>query len=151
MTFDQDKYIKEYNKDKYKMYQFRVKKSDKEIIEILDSKDNKNQYIINLIKDDVFNNVYTLKQIKTIIKPIMQKYGINEVYLFGSYARGEANGNSDIDLFCEKGIARTFVEQQTLIDELEENLGKKVDIVTFSSKMNENFEKNLMEDRIKLW
>ena len=151
MTFDQDKYIKEYNKDKYKMYQFRVKKADKKIIEILDSKDNKNQYIINLIKDDVFNNVYTLKQIKTIIKPIMQKYGINEVYLFGSYARGEANNNSDIDLFCEKGIARTFVEQQTLIDELEENLGKKVDIVTFSSKMNENFEKNLMEDRIKLW
>ena len=151
MTFDQDKYIKEYNKDKYKMYQFRVKKTDKEIIEILDSKDNKNQYIINLIKDDVFNNVYTLKQIKTIIKPIMQKYGINEVYLFGSYARGEANGNSDIDLFCEKGIARTFVEQQTLIDELEDSLGKKVDIVTFSSKMNENFEKNLMEDRIKLW
>ena len=151
MTIDQDKYIKEYNKDKYKMYQFRVKKTDKEIIEILDSKDNKNQYIINLIKDDVFNNVYTLKQIKTIIKPIMQKYGINEVYLFGSYARGEANGNSDIDLFCEKGIARTFVEQQTLIDELEDSLGKKVDIVTFSSKMNENFEKNLMEDRIKLW
>lgn len=150
MTFDQDKYIKEYNKDKYKMYQFRVKKSDKEIIEILDSKDNKNQYIINLIKDDVFNNVYTLKQIKTIIKPIMQKYGINEVYLFGSYARGEANGNSDIDIFCEKGSIKTFIDQEKLYDDLENALNKKVDIIYTTTKVNDEFKENIMEDMIKL-
>ena len=150
MTFDQDKYIKEYNKDTYKMYQFRVKKSDKEIIEILDSQDNKNQYIINLIKDDVFNNVYTLKQIKTIIKPIMQKYGINEVYLFGSYARGEANNNSDIDIFCEKGNIKTFIDQEKLYDDLENALNKKVDIIYTTTKVNDEFKENIMEDMIKL-
>ena len=28
----------------------------------------------------------------------MEKHGIKEVYLFGSYARGEANNNSDVDI-----------------------------------------------------
>jgi predicted nucleotidyltransferase len=41
---------------------------------------------------------YTLDEIKTKIKPIAEKYDIPAVYLFGSYARGEANDGSDVDL-----------------------------------------------------
>lgn len=150
MSFNQEKYTKEYNNNNYKMYQFRVKKSDKKLIKFLDSLENKNNYINNLIYNDAFSNVYTIKVIKDIIKPILNKYEIKEIYLFGSYARGEANKNSDVDIFCEKGTARTFIEQQRLIDELEEALGKHVDLIPFSSKMSETLEKNIMEDRIKI-
>lgn len=150
MSFDQNKYIDKYNKDNYKMYQFRVKKTDKEVIEFLDEVDNKNKYIINLIKNDAFKNIYTLKEIKTIIKPIMQKYGINEIYLFGSYARGEANNNSDIDIYCEKGNIKTFIDQEYLFDELEKALNKKVDIIYKTTRINDDFKKNIEEDMIKL-
>ena len=44
-------------------------------------------------------DVYTIKEIKNIIKPIFNKYGINDIYLFGSYARGEAKASSDIDIY----------------------------------------------------
>ncbi|MEY8576271.1 nucleotidyltransferase domain-containing protein [Oscillospiraceae bacterium 21-37] len=34
--------------------------------------------------------VYTINEIKGIVAPIAQKHGVNRVYLFGSYARGDA-------------------------------------------------------------
>ena len=42
------------------------------------------------------NNLFTIKDIKTLIKPIAEKYKVKEIYLFGSYARGEADGDSDL-------------------------------------------------------
>ena len=47
---------------------------------------------------------YTVKEIKNIITPIAQKYHIAQVYLFGSYARGDYNDQSDIDLRIDKVI-----------------------------------------------
>ena len=150
MSFNQEKYINEYNNNNYKMYQFRVKKKDKKIIKFLDSLENKNSYINDLIINDAFSNIYTIKKIKDIIKPILNKYGINEVYLFGSYARGEANKNSDIDIYCEKGNIKTFIDQENLIEELEDALKKKVDIIYTTTKVNDYFKSAIMEDMIKL-
>lgn len=42
--------------------------------------------------------VYTIEQIQEKINPLAEKYNLSAVYLFGSYARGEADENSDIDL-----------------------------------------------------
>jgi len=150
MSFNQEKYTKEYNNNNYKMYQFRVKRNDKKIIKFLDSLENKNSYINDLIINDAFSNIYTIKEIKNIIKPILSKYGINEVYLFGSYARGEANKNSDIDIYCEKGNIKTFIDQENLIEELEDALKKKVDIIYTTTMVNDYFKSNIMEDMIKL-
>ena len=41
--------------------------------------------------------------IKKTIAPIARSYGVKKIYLFGSYAKGNANENSDIDLLVEKG------------------------------------------------
>ena len=40
------------------------------------------------------NHIFTLKDIAVLIRPIAKKYKIKEVYLFGSYARGEADENT---------------------------------------------------------
>ena len=42
--------------------------------------------------------IYTIEEIKNCIFKILKKYGIEKAYLFGSYARNEANKNSDIDI-----------------------------------------------------
>lgn len=148
MAFNQIKYQDNYNKDKYKMYQFRVKKEKTSIIEFLDQVENKNQYLVSLVENDL--NVYSLKQLKAIIKPIFQKYEINEIYLFGSYARGEATKDSDVDIYCSKGNVRSLIDQGRLIDELKTALNKEVDIVFDTSEMNDYFKKQIMEDMIKL-
>lgn len=149
MSFNQMEYIKDYNKEKYKMFQFRIKKTETEIISFLNTK-NKSSYIKSLIENDIKREVYSIKEIKNIIKPIMKKYGINDIYLFGSYSRGEAKNNSDIDIYCEKGKIKSLFDQQQLEEELESALNKDIDIVFIGSKMNDFFKTQIEEDMIKL-
>ena len=150
MSFNQVEYISKFNKNNYKMYQFRVKKNDKELIDYLDKKENRNSYILSLINDDINKKVYTLKEIKRIIKPILNKYGISDIYLFGSYARGEAKSNSDIDIYCDKGNIKTLIDQGELEEELESALNKEVDIIFTTSILDEYFKEQIKEDMIKL-
>ena len=42
--------------------------------------------------------VYKIEEIAERVRPIAEKYNIDKVYLFGSYARGEATEESDVDL-----------------------------------------------------
>ena len=147
MKFNQKKYINDYNKEKYKMYQFRVKKEN-ELVYFLDKLNNRNSYIISVIEKD--RKVLTLSKIKKTIMPILNKYGITDIYLFGSYARGEANSDSDVDIYCDRGNIKNLIEQGKMEDKLEEALGKEVDIVFSSSKMDPFFKKQIMEDMIKL-
>ena len=143
-------YISNYNKAKYKMYQFRVKKSDNELIDKLDNIPNRNNYITSLILEDIGSRVLTIKQIKERIKPVMEKHKVEDVYLFGSYARGEANSDSDVDLYCSSGDIRTLYDEVDFTDELEAALGKKVDVVFIGSQMHDYFREQLEEDMIKL-
>lgn len=147
MKFNQTNYISKYNKANYKMYQFRVRK-DSPLINTLDRLENRNKHIVSLIEND--RKVLTIKQIKQKIKPILNKHGIKYICLFGSYARGEANVDSDVDIFCDKGNIKTLIEQGRLEEELKKALKKDVDVVFKSSKMNEHFNKQIKEDMIIL-
>lgn len=44
------------------------------------------------------DNVYTIDEIKKNVVPIAKAHDVGRIYLFGSYARGEATPSSDIDL-----------------------------------------------------
>ena len=145
------KYVSLYNKENYKMYPFRVKRSDLELIEKLDNVSNRNAYLTNLVLEDINPSVLTIKQIKDRIKPIMDKHHIDEVYLYGSYSRGEANRNSDVDIYCGKGDIKSLYDEVDFVEELETALGKKVDVVSIGSEMHEYFKEQLEKDIIKLW
>ena len=78
MANHKKEFIANYNKEKYQMYQFRVKKSDKQIISKLSSVESRNRYINNLIMEDIEPGILTIKQIKDRIRPVMNKYNIKE-------------------------------------------------------------------------
>ena len=40
--------------------------------------------------------IYTIDEISSRIRPVAEKYHLKAVYLFGSYARGEARDDSDV-------------------------------------------------------
>ena len=132
------------------MYQFRVKKSDIDLINKLDNIDNRNAYITSLVLNDIKPGILTIKEIKNRIRPIVEKHHIKDVYLFGSYARGEANEKSDVDIYCSSGDVETLLDEAGLVEELEEALGKKVDVVTIGSEMHDFFRQQLEEDMIKI-
>ena len=71
----------------------------------------------------------TINQIKEIVKPIAEKYGLEAVYLFGSQARGEASPESDYDFYVKRGKMRDLFELSGLFIDLKVALGKEVDIV----------------------
>lgn len=150
MSFNQKDYIDNYNKQTYKMFPFRVRKDDKLVIDKLASVPNLNKYIYSLIDNDINPSVLTIKQMKERILPILAKHNIHEVYLYGSYARGEAKNTSDVDIYCEAGDIKTFIDQGFLEEELEESLGKKVDILFIGTSLNDFFKEQLEEDKIKL-
>ena len=73
---------------------------------------------------------YTIDEIKVKTTPIAKAYGVKKVSLFGSYARGEADDDSDVDLYIDKGRLKSLLQYFSFVDELEKNLGCHVDVVT---------------------
>lgn len=61
---------------------------------------------------------YTIEQIKEKTIPIAKAYGINKMCLFGSYARGEATDNSDVDIYIDKGKLRSLIQYFAFVNEL---------------------------------
>jgi hypothetical protein len=67
--------------------------------------------------------------IKKKVMPILKKNKVTKAGIFGSYARGEQNENSDIDILVEvQGSLLNLVELEF---ELEKVLNKKVDLLSY--------------------
>jgi predicted nucleotidyltransferase len=93
---------------------------------------------------------YTIEEIKTIVAPIARKYGVERVYLFGSYARGDVNENSDIDLRIDKGSLKGLFALCGLYTEIEEALQMKIDILTTGS-LEEDFLRKIQKEEVLLY
>lgn len=74
-----------------------------------------------------------ISEIKDTVNRRAKEYGAERVYLFGSYARGDANENSDVDLRIDKGNIRGGFALAGLLLDLEADLGLNVDLVTTGS------------------
>lgn len=73
-------------------------------------------------------SVLTIEKIKEIVSNIAQEYEVNQVFLFGSYARGEETPESDIDLRVETGNDSPWTLTRFYSD-LVEALAISVDII----------------------
>jgi len=73
--------------------------------------------------------VYTMNEIKEKSIPIAQKYGIQRLGLFGSYARGEQTENSDLDFLIDEGKLRGLYQYMGFVLDLEDSFGCHVDVV----------------------
>jgi predicted nucleotidyltransferase len=91
------------------------------------------------------DKLYTIAEIKNKITGAAGRYGIQRAYLFGSYARGEAGVESDIDICIEKGKIRTLFQLSGFCQALEETLGKKVDVVT-TTAISDDFKKKIEKE-----
>lgn len=91
----------------------------------------------------------SLDEIKAVVSQLAKKYGAQRVYLFGSYARGDMNASSDIDLRIDKGNIRGL-ELAGLLVELEDTLGVPVDLVT-SGSLDQRFLSSIQDDEVLLY
>lgn len=95
--------------------------------------------------------IYKIEEIKESLKNYFLKKPVYKVFLFGSYARQEANESSDIDLLLElnyePGIAMIFAFMK---NELEAILNKKVDIITTNS-ISKHIVENLEKEKVLIY
>jgi predicted nucleotidyltransferase len=100
--------------------------------------------------------VYTIDEIKERIRPVAEKYNLPAVYLFGSYARGEADEKSDIDLMIDRNgadFSKPFA-YFGLFDDFEESLSKEIDMITtIALKNSDNYQfRNAVEkERVQIY
>ncbi len=103
--------------------------------------------------------VYTLEEISRRVRPVAEKYHLKAVYVFGSYARGEAREDSDVDLLIDdtdsglRGLA-----YGGLCYDLEEALEKEIGFVTIDSleqparhKSDIYFRENVSRERREIY
>ena len=74
-------------------------------------------------------------------------YNFLKIGLFGSAARNSSHENSDIDIIIEQKIPDLFM-LGTIKAELEEEFGKKIDIIRFHDGINEFLKKRINRDSI---
>jgi len=74
-----------------------------------------------------------IEEIKDKIIPILKRYGVKRAAFFGSISRGELKETSDIDLLIEFEGEKSLLDLVGLKMELEESLGREVDVLTYGS------------------
>lgn len=103
--------------------------------------------------------IYTLEEIKSLIQPIIQKFGIPAMYLFGSYARGTATEDSDLDFLVDTtGTQLTsLLSLGELYCDLERVFRKKIDLITVGGILQDSamesdrcFRDTVLRERVRL-
>ena len=98
----------------------------------------------------------TLDEIKEKVSPICKKYDVASAYVFGSYARGDATDDSDVDIRIDKGNSQKL---HGLFDvsgfqlALMDILGKNVDLITMlpQDERYDIFNKNVKNDEVLVY
>lgn len=81
--------------------------------------------------------IYKIEEIAEKVRPIAERYGAGKIYLFGSYARGEATEDSDIDLLVDTENVHGL-QFFGLYGDLENALQKELDLVTVNALYSEH-------------
>ena len=70
--------------------------------------------------------IYTVPQLRETLTPVFARFGVKRAVLFGSYAKGQADEGSDVDLLVDSGLrGLRFVG---LLDDVQRAVGKDVDL-----------------------
>ncbi len=95
------------------------------------------------------NSVYTIEKIKEIVKPIASEYNIEAISLFGSYARGEATAESDLDFLVFGGAGFKLTNIFALAEDLRAAFQKPVDVFEINEvNADSDFYTVIMKERL---
>ena len=90
---------------------------------------------------------FTIEEIKEKVIPVAKKYGVKKLWLFGSYARGEADAESDVDFLIDGGKMRGMIKYFGFVLDLEDIFQCHVDVVT-TGISDKNFLTEIKNDEV---
>ena len=92
----------------------------------------------------------SIDELRRIVKPVAEKYGVDRIYLFGSMARGDYNESSDYDFCIESSKMRSLLELSGFFRELKEAIGSEIDVVEKEALKGE-FLNAVMSEGVELY
>lgn len=102
------------------------------------------------ILEDENKKILSVSEIQKGCEKVFAKYKVDYCYLFGSYAKGNAREDSDIDLLISSNM--TGLKFFALVEELRETLRKKVDVLDFKQlESNPELLHEILKDGIKIY
>lgn len=101
-------------------------------------------------KIDEDHGILSIEQIKIICKDIFDNYDVEYAFLFGSYAKGNAKENSDVDILVSTNTSG--LKFFGLVEDLRESLHKKVDVLN-TNQLDNNIAliKEILKDGVKIY
>ena len=101
----------------------------------------------------------SIEEIKDAVSSVCKKYDVERAYLFGSYSRGDADEDSDVDIRIEKSKTSrklsSLLKVCSLECDLEDVLRKKVQVITTlpspDDKRNAIFRENVLRDEVLIY
>ena len=93
---------------------------------------------------------YSIHDLQRIIAPIAHAHGVESVSVFGSYSRGDASAESDVDLKIEKGQLRSLFQLSGFRLAVEDALNLPVDLIT-SEASDSAFLKMIQKEEVLLY
>ena len=94
----------------------------------------------------------SFQQVVDILKPVLDKWGIERIIVFGSYARGSANDSSDIDLVIDSNGKLRGLEIYAAIHEITEVLPIKSDVYELSEIVKgSTFDNEIRKDGVVIY
>ena len=103
---------------------------------------------VNIIDEE--HGVLELEDIIETCAKVFERYNVYFCYLFGSYAKGYAKEDSDVDLLIDTDARG--IDFYGLIEELRVNLHKKVDLLNIDQlKDNLELTKEILKDGVKVY
>lgn len=89
-----------------------------------------------------------MEDIAEQVKPILLKYNVKKASLFGSYARGDFDVKSDVDILFQPPTDMGL-EVVSLKRELEEKLNKKVDLISYNG-ISKYLKQYILSNQVQL-
>jgi predicted nucleotidyltransferase len=92
----------------------------------------------------------SVDELRERIAPIAEKHGVDSIVLFGSAARGDHNDGGDYDFCIEPGAIRDYFMLGSFYEDMEEVVGRGIDIVNAQS-VNPGFMKKIRKEGILVY
>ncbi|MDR1185456.1 MAG: nucleotidyltransferase domain-containing protein [Coriobacteriales bacterium] len=96
------------------------------------------------------DTTYTLQDLTRIVTPLAKEYGIEHVYLFGSYARNSQTASSDIDFRIDATGITTLFELGGFYSDLQDHIDVPIDVLT-TEALSEDFLERIHDEEVLLY
>ena len=110
------------------------------------------------MKNSNKKNSEAIIQIQKLTKPIFEKYGVEKAYVFGSYARGDYDEYSDIDIIIVAKNIRSLLIIGAILEALKQVLNKEVDLIEEEcfkedemDELEQEFYETIKKERVMIY